>query len=202
MTAETRSARWLVLLWWVLASVVSYTIGFPLGLALGKSLLWGWLVGGGNAAAWQWFILRHRLDQAGWWIAVSLVGLFVGTALSFWTSQIVIQVLGLTAAFISVGATVGLSIGIAQWIMLRAQIGHSGWWVLASGAGYSLGILAAVNAPVVIPVGGAIIFGPEFGGLVGIISGVFTGITMIWLLGKHVSAPLSQGGRSTHEVEA
>ena len=182
MMGEAIGAKWPVLLWWVVASVVSYTVGFPAGLELGRSLLWGWIVGGTLAALFQWVLLRHRLAQSGWWIVVSVVGMIIGTGVSFLASQLVLQVAGLTAAFTSVGATVGIGVGIAQWIMLRLQFRHAGWWVMASAAGYALGLLAAVNAPVAIPVAKAIIFGPEFGGLVGVISGAVTGVTMVWLL--------------------
>ena len=186
-TARAMTAGWSFLIWWSLAGLVSYTIGFPAGLALGGSLLWGWIAGGGLAALLQWVLLRQQLTQAGWWIAASLAGLTVGTVLSFVVSQYVLQVAGLTAAFAATGATVGLGTGLAQWTLLRIHLRRAGWWVLASTAGYSLGLLAAVNAPVAIPVRAALIFGPEFGGLVGAISGGITGITMLWLLRRLVS---------------
>ena len=186
-TAGSGPVNWSFLVWWVLAGLVSYTIGFPLGLALGRSLLWGWVAGGGLVALLQWVLLRHQITRAGWWIVVSVVGMTIGTGLSLVVSQYVLQLAGLTAAFASVGAAVGISVGTAQWLMLRLRFRRSGWWVLASTAGYSLGLLAAVNAPVAIPVRQALIFGPEFGGLVGVISSAVTGITMFWLLRRPVS---------------
>ena len=185
-TAGAATNWWSLLLWWVLAGLVSYTVGFPVGLALGKSLLWGWVVGGAIAALLQWALLRHRLSRAGWWMAVSVVGLIIGTGLSLVVSQYVLQLSGLTAAFASAGASVGLGLGLAQWSMLRLQLHQAGWWVLASTAGYALSLLAAINNPVAIPVRSALIFGPEFGGVVGLISGSVTGATMLWLLRRPV----------------
>lgn len=196
-TAGAGPVNWSFLVWWVLAGLVSYTVGFPLGLALGRSLLWGWVAGGGLAALLQWVLLRHQVTQAGWWIAVSVVGLMIGTGLSLVVSQYVLQLAGLTAAFASVGAAVGISVGISQWLMLRLQFRQASWWVLASTAGYCLGLLAAVNAPVAIPVRQALIFGPEFGGLVGIISGIVTGVTMFWLLQGRVSTDDGTPGRKS-----
>jgi hypothetical protein len=34
----------------------------------------------------------------------------------------------------------GLVVGVAQWLVLRCYIPHSGWWVLASAFGWFLGI--------------------------------------------------------------
>lgn len=196
-TTVSGPVNWSFLLWWVLAGLVSYTVGFPVGLALGRSLLWGWVVGGGLVALLQWMLLRHQVTQAGWWVAVSMVGVTIGSALSFVVSQYVLQVAGLTAAFASVGAAVGISVGIVQWLMLRLRFRRAGWWVPASAAGYCLGLLAAVNAPVAIPVRKALIFGPEFGGLVGVISGAVTGVTMVWLLRRPVSTDEGTPGRNS-----
>lgn len=195
MTTGVKESRWFILLWWVLAGIVSYSLGFPLGLAIGKSLLWGWLAGGGTGSVLQWFILRRHVARAGWWVVVSLVGLTIGAGISFLVSQYVVLTAGLTAAFASVGATVGLGVGTAQWIMLRLHFRQAGWWVPASVAGYALGVLAAVNAPVAIPVARALIFGPEFGGLVGATSGAVTGLAMVWLLGINAN---SQSTRRNH----
>jgi hypothetical protein len=186
-TANTATSSWFFLLWWILAGLVSYTVGFPVGQALGKSLLWGWVVGGGLAALLQWVLLRHQLTRAGWWIVASVAGLIVGTGLSFVVSQYVLQVGGLTASFASVGATVGFGIGVAQCAVLRLQVRRSGWWVLASTAGYSLGVLAAVNNPVDILLRSGLIFGPAFGGVIGVVSGAVTGAAMLWLLRRPVA---------------
>lgn len=171
-----------MLVWWVLAGTVGFSVGFPAGLTIGKSLLWGWVVGGGIASVPQWFVLRAHVARAGWWVLASMAGLAIGSGASFLLSQYALQISGLTAAFAIAGATVGLGVGVAQWVKLRLHFRRAAWWVPASTAGYMLGVLAAVNAPVALPESRALIFGPEFGGLVGSISGVFTGITMAWLL--------------------
>ncbi len=43
---------------------------------------------------------------------------------------------------------VGLAVGLAQWVILRKQIEHSAWWILASGVGWAAGRgLVAVIIP-------------------------------------------------------
>jgi hypothetical protein len=52
-----------------------------------------------------------------------LVGLYVTTEGSFVLPQV----------------TLGASIGVAQWLVLRGRVTRAGWWVLASTIGFALG---------------------------------------------------------------
>ncbi len=40
----------------------------------------------------------------------------------------------------------GFVLGIAQWLVIRPYIGHTGWWVIASSVGWFLGILLNIMA--------------------------------------------------------
>ena len=41
--------------------------------------------------------------------------------------------------FVLSRATLGASIGVAQWLVLRTRVTRAGWWVLASTIGFALG---------------------------------------------------------------
>ena len=182
-------ANWLLLTGWVLAGAVGYSVGFAAGLAWLGTLIWGWLIGGAITVTLQYLVVRQSLAQSGWWILVSMVGLTSGTGVSMVLSQIAIQAAGLTAAFLSVGASIGLGLGLGQWIVLRRQFGRAGWWILMSTIGYSLGLLAAVNTPLDFLPATSLIFGPEFGGLVGVVSAIITAPTLLWLMRRPLPDP-------------
>lgn len=182
MTAGLRHSRWFILLWWLLCGVLGYAVGFPAGLALADSLVWGWPAGGGLASLGQWYILRAHIPRAAWWVAASLAGLSLGSALGYLLSQQVVLLAGLTATYVWVGGTVGLGVGIAQWVLLRRHFRQAAWWVPASVAGYALSLLAVVNAPAQLPGAGMLAFGAEVGGLVGLVSAGVTGPALLWLL--------------------
>jgi hypothetical protein len=81
------AAQWLVLRshftaawWWILATVLGWTAGFPLGAELASRLglvgfLFGMLVGLTTGAALgllQWLVLRQHVTRAFWWIPTSI----------------------------------------------------------------------------------------------------------------------------------
>jgi hypothetical protein len=182
MTKDLRRSRWFILLWWLLSGVVGYSMGFPVGLALGDSVVWGWGIGGTLAALGQWYILLGHIPRAVWWVAASLAGLSLGVGLGYLLSEPVLLLVGLTASYAWVGGTVGLGAGAAQWILLRRHLRWAAWWVPGSVAGYTLGVLAAINAPVAVPGPVALAFGAQFGGPVGLVSATVTGLMLVWLL--------------------
>jgi hypothetical protein len=83
--AEFGIAQWLILRqqvhkvgWWVVASIVGFTIAFPLTKTLFGELSHGLLVAGGAGGvvgaivgALQWLVLRGRVGRTGWWVLAS-----------------------------------------------------------------------------------------------------------------------------------
>ncbi len=93
--------QWLVLRmylkrsgWWVLATLIGYSLPFSIGYLIPPSFYWlgrlnpGWLTGavlfltfGLTLGVLQWLVLRGRVNQAGWWIVISLASWAIVTAL-------------------------------------------------------------------------------------------------------------------------
>jgi hypothetical protein len=105
---------------------------------------WGWLVGsllltgmarlsaGLFVGIFQWLILQSRLRQAWRWIVATGVGWIVGYLLAFF-------LLPQELSFFE-GMLIGLTTGIAQWMILRREIHWAGWWIIFSIIGWTTGI--------------------------------------------------------------
>ena len=77
----------------------------------------------------QWRLLRPHLPGAGWWVPLTIAGwLAVGVLARLISHFIDLTRLEPGAVFVVVGGCVGL----AQWLLLRRLLPHSGWWVPVS----------------------------------------------------------------------
>lgn len=92
----------------------------------------------------QFALLRRYLPRMGGWAAATiggwLLGLLVITAANrlHWS--------GPFSTFAALGV-VGLSIGAAQWLLLRRRVRRAGWWVAANAAGWALlSLFSAANS--------------------------------------------------------
>ncbi len=56
-----------------------------------------------------------------------------------WIKWVLATTLGWIVGWAISEFAVGLTTGLAQWVVLRKQIEHSEWWVLASGIGWAAG---------------------------------------------------------------
>lgn len=90
----------------------------------------------------QWFVLRKLLHNAGWWVLATMIGYsapyVVGAVLPQWPEWL---------APASMFVTFGLVFGIAQGLVLRAQVTHAAWWIPISLAGW-LAALALTRAAI------------------------------------------------------
>lgn len=91
--------------------------------------------------AFQSMLLRRYLPRMGGWVLATAGGWLLGILLVLipdwlhWRNGY----RDLDQAFLSLG----LAIGIVQWLLLRRQLSHAGWWIAANVVGW--GLLALVT---------------------------------------------------------
>ncbi len=120
-------------------------LGFPLGGTLAYALIGpmttivqaglGGAITGAILGIVQWLVLRTAIPLPMWWIVATSAGMALGLALSvvFFGSETSGNELLWRAAI------TGLSIGIAQWIVLRQVLPQSAYWIAVIGLGWVLG---------------------------------------------------------------
>lgn len=159
ITTERASVGWSVWLQWLIATTVGMAVGGFLALgvvwsifdAVGSTLgepagfiafgaVFGTAIGVGLGTA-QSIILRSRIAGSGVWAPVSFVAGLVGGALS----GLLTSMVGWSAGLAVFGALLGISIGIAQWLVLRRSVPNAGWWAPATTVGSILLFVAAGN---------------------------------------------------------
>ena len=197
---------WVIVTLWVLATVVGALLGTlgvltlvsRLALLQAPALLTNLLGGAGLGAGLglaQWLVLRRYVPAAGWWVPASILGAACGVALGTAAADAVGPVFAATitsagrpapgglrpilnlavTAAIS-GAALGLSMGVAQWVVLRRQVPEAGRWIVTS----TLGWPAALAVGALVVNNGGLIAGLLVAGVVG---GSVTGAALARLVG-------------------
>jgi hypothetical protein len=85
----------------------------------------------------QYGLLRRRLPRMGWWVFATVAGWLLWVlllALPGWLGWIDMPINSLDFVFIGMG----LSIGLAQWLLLRRRLARAGWWIAGNGVGWGL----------------------------------------------------------------
>jgi hypothetical protein len=122
----------------------------------------GLAVGGILMGVLHALVLRKHVTQAWRWVLASLGA----------TAVVGVVIFGVGVVSADLGWLAGVSVfgtvvGVLQWAVLRRQVPRAGWWVLASTAGWVVGMpLGDVNGP------------PGLGAAYGVI----TGTVLVWLL--------------------
>lgn len=153
----------------------------------------GGIVGAALVGVMQWVVLRRQLSRVGWWVLATTVGLALGTVAALFAGASGQRGIPFPASLAPFGALIGAVVGLMQWRILRRQVARAGWWVLASGVAFSLGLstLAVWMGLSGTTVEGRSVRGNEvllivsfaaWGGAVGTAVGASTGATLIWLL--------------------
>ena len=134
---------------------------------------------------WLWWVLASTVGLA---VGLGAVGLAVGGAVG----GAVALGLALAVAVVFAAPSVGIALGIAQWLVLRRQVSRAGWWVLASTVGLVVGPAAGfglvltsgrsmeMSFILALAVGGTV--GLVGGAVGGAVYGAITGSVMVWLL--------------------
>jgi len=137
---------------WVVASAIGLFVGFTIYfmLVVGftpeqgfilktlisavSGVILGTAVGGA-----QLFVLRNEVSGMNRWMVANLIGGVVGGVLAFPVADAVGDAMGFNMAVFAGSIVLGLSLGLAQMVILREHLSGSGWWVLAHAAGIPLG---------------------------------------------------------------
>ena len=136
---------WVIWTQWVLAT----TVGWILGLVLGGEMGIGAFIG-----ITQWLVLRRYFSGAGWWVLASGAGWIAGWFLI--TSGLIVPPgAGLINTMIA-GAVFGLTMGVAQWIVLRRWLKLASMWILLSIPGWTIGMVGILGTILVGVVVGAV----------------------------------------------
>ncbi len=194
MTSNHQSNGWRFWAAWGLAF-----LGFPLGGLASIGLVGGLasigLDGGvesvldgaiGGAAcgavlgAVQWLVVRRRLSLPRSWIVVTSLGMAGGLALTlalFGTSTA-------GSALLLRGASTGLLIGLAQWVVLSRSVPRAWVWVPTVAVGWALGWAVSSAIGLNLTPNFAV-----FGASGALAFQALTGLVLAWLLSQRAAMP-------------
>lgn len=175
-------------------------------LAICGAVLGGWL------GLMQWLALRKEVMHARKWILASSLAVGIGALLG-WVLYLIIFATIVTRAdgiyfsfayeYIAFGISLGLCIGLSQWLVLKHWVHKAEWWILAVPTCFTLAMLFAnfyrVSAFFLLPIHwlrqGIAVFFPNVenmhvlaffalaSALIALVSvGLVTGLLLEWLL--------------------
>jgi hypothetical protein len=124
--SKVLSFDWALLFFWMMATTLGWFMGgFILsGLSF---VISGFLVG-----IFQWLVLLGRIRTPWRWVLVTTLGWTVGYLITFF---------GIPSQFEFVnGLVIGLTTGLAQWVVLRREVHWAGWWIVFSIIGWITGL--------------------------------------------------------------
>ena len=145
--ALEKVGRGFLLRWMVVSGmglVVGFALVFRVALANAPQLDIGMktflsVMGGGILGATigisQWLILRGHVSQPRRWIFASVAGGAVGGSVAVVFGEMVSDAAGYYWGFVFGASSIGVSLGVAGWWVLRRDVSHAFWWILASTAG-------------------------------------------------------------------
>lgn len=84
---------------------------------------------------------------------------------ALWVEWILATTLGWVIGFVLSEFAVGVTVGFAQWIVLRGRIERSAWWILTSAVGWAAG---RGLASVLFPAQDTILIGAMIGAILGL----------------------------------
>ncbi len=105
---------------------------------------WGWLLGGFilpgltlvisgfMVAIFQWLVLQGRITRPWRWVITTSLGWITGYFITFFLLPQEFEIF--------TGMVIGLTTGIAQWMILRHELHWAGWWIMFSIIGWTTGL--------------------------------------------------------------
>jgi hypothetical protein len=102
--------------------------------------------------------MSSRYTERLQWVGLTMLGLVAGLALALPLGVPIFAVVGAMAGTPLVLSIVGLSLGTAQWPIIRRHFSRSWLWIVASALGMALGLTVGVT--LVEQIGRALVGGP------------------------------------------
>ena len=123
---KSETMDWALWFYWIMATTLGWLIGsiFFIGIPV--------VMSGATISALQWAILHQRIHKAWRWAVYSSAGWIVG--------YILFVILHASNMGVLAGPLIGLTVGIAQWTVLRKELNWAGWWVIISIMAWTTGI--------------------------------------------------------------
>ena len=116
---------WAFWFFWLMAT----SIGWVLGRLLLPNL--AFVTIGLGLGILQWLVLRDRINNAWHWILGSTLGWTLG-------SVTVMTLIPDGMDFLN-GAIIGITLGTAQWLVLRNEVQWAGWWIVINVIAWTTG---------------------------------------------------------------
>lgn len=143
---KNESGVWLQ---WVFVTIVGFLLSLywvEIGERSDLRALEG-AIGGMAIGFAQWFLLKQRFSQSGWWIVASMVswGLLGGSGIGAlgWVAPKVLSIPVRLVYGIIDGAIAGVVIGVGQWWVLKNHVKRAWLWILFSIVGWTMGLTFA-----------------------------------------------------------
>ena len=151
MISRILSFDWALLFFWLMATA----LGWVLGGAVFPGL--GFVTTGLAVGIFQSLVLQGRIRKPWRWVLATTAGMAAGN---------LIVLFAIPPQFgIVDGVVIGLTTGMAQWLVLRREVQWAGWWIAFSLIGWTTGLT----------------FFPGFM-LPGVMAGILTGLALEILL--------------------
>lgn len=151
-------AKWRFFWLWIAFSAAGWAVWLGVGNRFGLTIF---LFGPGVVFLGEWLLLRARLPRAGWWVPLSIVGVWAGFAFGALLGSRLqdaldhvagsppgIAALGPGRSFVgwivgtaATGAAVGSGVGVAQWFVLRTRSPVAAWWPPLNALAFGLAML-------------------------------------------------------------
>lgn len=195
------------MVWWTLANVLGLLAGYWLGPMICDGLfmsqcppaspndsvdcyIWNpisWMVIiGGTVGIFvgmaEWLVLRKNISRCKWWVIATMLGWAIGLGTLAASREVLGQRIENLAIEALYGATAGLVVGVAQWLILRRIVHKAGWWLAAMLLSgfltfwlYFPGATSFVNFWQFV--------------LSGTVTGIITAIALIWLFKQPLARP-------------
>ena len=119
------SFDWALWFYWLMAT----SLGWVLGRFLLPNL--AFVTIGLGLGVFQWLVVNQRIKNSWQWILVTTLGWALG-------SVIVMTLIPDGMDFLA-GVITGLTLGTAQWWMLRNELRWAGWWIMINIVAWTTG---------------------------------------------------------------